>query len=76
MRRLVKIQNEGGLVRDENTKAILSSDARALQGYKLNRDAKLTAAKTQQSIVARQEVIEKDLGEIKELLKALLVKPQ
>lgn len=75
MRTLVKIKNEAALVRDENTKAILSSDARGLQGYKLNRDAKLAAVKTQQSIVARQEVIEKDLGEIKDLLKALLVKP-
>lgn len=71
---LVKIENEKNLLRDENSKAILSTDMTSLQKYRFSRNLKQKTLEEQKNIVEEQNNIKKELSEIKELLSTLIGK--
>lgn len=66
----IKVENKPGLVRDRNSKAILNSDAVALNKYKEEREQK----KRFLSVIQEHENLKNDVSEIKEMLKTLLGK--
>lgn len=69
-----KVKDHDNLVRDMNSKAVLNTDRVGLQDYYLKRDS----AKKEQSekIETKQRIdkIEKDMSEIKELLREIAMK--
>jgi hypothetical protein len=67
MTELVKVKSEPSLARDPRTSAVLNTDNRNLENYKLARSH-------QQKIVDKQQSMEGDISDIKEMLKLLLEK--
>jgi hypothetical protein len=69
-----KVTDHNHLIRDMNSKAVLNTDRIGLQEYYQKRDV----AKKEQSekIETKQRIenIEKDMAEIKELLREMIVK--
>jgi hypothetical protein len=68
---LVKVQDQEHLVRDMSTRAVLNTDRAGLNEYYRRRDAAKKEKEEQQRTVSRIENIEKDMAEIKELLRAI-----
>jgi hypothetical protein len=74
MRQVFKIHDNPGLVRDSETSAILTTDKSSLEKYKTQREFQQKRLKEQAAIVDRQNKLEADLSEIKNLLQALVTK--
>lgn len=60
---LIKVKDEENLVRDKNTNAILNTDEQGLKAYKKQKEK-----------MRKIDDIERDVAEIKNLLKELLGK--
>lgn len=67
MNDFAKVQNEDGLVRDRNSKAILSVDLPAKEAFMKERDQVLSFI----NIQAKLDLIQTDMQEIKTMLKGL-----
>jgi hypothetical protein len=67
MTELLRVKNDPSLARDTRTSAILNTDNRNLANYKLARSH-------QQKIVNKQQSMEGDISDIKDMLKLLLEK--
>ena len=74
MRQLTKIKNNASLARDENSGAVLATDNQALKAYKEIRSIKLSRLKKHDDLVERQNKIENDIADIKNMLSELLGK--
>ena len=68
--RFLKVRDKPELSRDPRSNAILNTDIEALNKYKQERDEKMKLARVEE----RQEKLEADISEIKNLLKELLGK--
>lgn len=69
-----KVKDHDNLVRDMNSKAVLNTDRVGLQDYYLKRDSVKKEQSEKLEIKQRIEKIEKDMSEIKELLREIAMK--
>ena len=66
-----KVKDHDNLVRDMNSKAVLNTDRVGLQDYYLKRDSVKKEQSEKLETKQRIEKIEKDMSEIKELLREI-----
>lgn len=64
----IKVQGHDNLVRDSHSKAILNTDVAGLQRYLAERDIAEKQRKEKQELVEKVNNLEKDMGEIKNML--------
>jgi len=69
-----KVKDHDNLVRDMNSKAVLNTDRVGLQDYYLKRDSVKKEQSEKLETKQRIEKIEKDMSEIKELLRDIAMK--
>ena len=69
-----KVKDHDNLVRDMNSKAVLNTDRVGLQDYYLKRDSLKKEQSEKLETKQRIEKIEKDMSEIKELLREIAMK--
>ena len=69
-----KVKDHDNLVRDMNSKAVLNTDRVGLQDYYLKRDNVKKEQSEKLETKQRIEKIEKDMSEIKELLREIAMK--
>jgi hypothetical protein len=69
-----KVKDHDNLVRDMNSKAVLNIDRVGLQDYYLKRDSVKKEQSEKLETKQRIEKIEKDMSEIKELLRDIAMK--
>jgi len=69
-----KVKDHDNLVRDMNSKAVLNRDRVGLQDYYLKRDSVKKEQSEKLETKQRIEKIEKDMSEIKELLREIAMK--
>ena len=69
-----KVKDHDNLVRDMNSKAVLNTDRVGLQDYYLKRDSVKKEQSEKLETKHRIEKIEKDMSEIKELLREIAMK--
>jgi len=69
-----KVTDHNHLIRDMNSKAVLNTDRVGLQDYYLKRDSVKKEQSEKLETKQRIENIEKDMAEIKELLREMIVK--
>ena len=69
-----KVKDHDNLVRDMNSKAVLNTDRIGLQDYYLKRDSVKKEQSEKLETKQRIEKIEKDMSEIKELLREIAMK--
>ena len=69
-----KVKDHDNLVRDMNSKAVLNTDRVGLQDYYLKRDSVKKEQSEKLETKQRIEKIEKDMSEIKELLREIAIK--
>mgnify|MGYP003657457721 CR=1 FL=1 len=69
-----KVKDHDNLVRDMNSKAVLNTDRVGLQDYYLKRDSVKKEQSEKIETKQRIEKIEKDMSEIKELLREIAMK--
>jgi hypothetical protein len=69
-----KVKDHDNLVRDMNSKAVLNTDRVGLQDYYLKRDSVKKEQSEKLETKQRIEKIEKDMSEIKELLREIAMK--
>jgi len=64
----IKVQGHDNLVRDSHSKAILNTDVAGLQRYLAERDIAEKQRREKQELVEKVNNLEKDMGEIKNML--------
>lgn len=64
----IKVQGHDNLVRDSHSKAILNTDVAGLQRYLAERNIAEKQKKEKQELVEKVNNLEKDMGEIKNML--------
>jgi hypothetical protein len=64
----IKVQGHDNLVRDSHSKAILNTDVAGLQRYLAERDIAEKQKREKQELVEKVNNLEKDMGEIKNML--------
>ena len=69
-----KVTDHNHLIRDMNSKAVLNTDRVGLQDYYLKRDSVKKEQSEKLETKQRIEKIEKDMSEIKELLREIAMK--
>ena len=69
-----KVKDHDNLVRDMNSKAVLNTDRAGLQEYYQKRDSVKKEQYEKLETKQRIEKIEKDMSEIKELLREIAMK--
>jgi len=69
-----KVKDHDNLVRDMNSKAVLNTDRVGLQDYYLKKDSVKKEQSEKLETKQRIEKIEKDMSEIKELLREIAMK--
>ena len=69
-----KVKDHDNFIRDMNSKAVLNTDRVGLQDYYLKRDSVKKEQSEKLETKQRIEKIEKDMSEIKELLREIAMK--
>jgi hypothetical protein len=68
----VQIETKPNLIRDVDNRALLNTDHEELKTYYAKRDLKLKELAEKQALESKVENLEKDITEIKDLLKQIV----